>query len=220
MQSQRPSAPTSARRVTAAFAVITVAAVAVVLWRTWQDGSLGARMSDMSPLPFFALLALLPALGMPVTPLYILAGALFGVRVGILGTLVALAVNLVVCHRVAHSALRPRLLSVLSRFDRALPDYAAREVRQAVRFTLLVKFAPGLPTFAKNYILGLSGVPFGIYFGLSMVINGLYAVLLVVFGEAMLDHDAGGAVLPIVVLALMGLGVLVWHRRRRHGADA
>ena len=116
--------------------------------------------------------------------------------------------------------LGPDLVAFLRRFKHELPDYAERDTKDAVRFTLLVKFAPGLPAFAKNYMLGLSGVPLAVYFLLSMLINGVYAVLFVVLGESLLEHDLRGIALPVAVLVLAALCVAVWYGRRSRPVSA
>jgi uncharacterized membrane protein YdjX (TVP38/TMEM64 family) len=195
-------------------AVATLAALAVLLWLVWDREAVMTWIRQARPLPFFALMAVAPAFGVPLTPFFILAGATFGGRVGLLGSGLALALNLALCFWIARSGLRPRLASLLRRLGYELPDFG-EEGRDVVRFALLVKLAPGVPAFVKTYGLGVAGVPFGLYFAVSMLVTGLYAVSLVVLGESLLEHDlrralvAGGALVVLLAAAFWGL------RRRR-----
>jgi uncharacterized membrane protein YdjX (TVP38/TMEM64 family) len=202
--------------------VLGVALLALVAWSVWdhRDALMGWK-EEAGPVKFFAAMAVLPALGVPITPLFVLAGATFGVGPGLLGSGVALGLNLILCYGIARSALRPWLESLLGRFEYELPDFKERE-GGALRFTLLVKFAPGAPAVAKNYLLGLTGVPFPLYFGASMLITGVYAVLCVVVGGSLFEHDVGRVLLAAAIVAVLGGGLWWWRKRvgRREAGDA
>jgi uncharacterized membrane protein YdjX (TVP38/TMEM64 family) len=171
---------------------------------------------DAGPLPLFGAMAILPAFGMPLTPFFILAGATFGVARGLLGSGVALALNLALCYWIARSGMRPRLVSLLRRFSYELPDFEEKD-KGAVRFTLAVKLAPGVPGFAKNYVLGVAGVPLAVYFGLSMLITGAYATALVVLGESFLEHNLDHTIIAGAVVIALAIGVWLWRRKSRRG---
>jgi uncharacterized membrane protein YdjX (TVP38/TMEM64 family) len=102
----------------------------------------------------------------------------------------------------------------MRRFNYEIPDMGKRK-KGAVRFTLAVKFAPGIPAFVKNYGLGVASVPFPLYFIFSMLVTGAYAVLLVVLGESLLNHQLNRTVVLIASIALVALGAWWWRRRRR-----
>lgn len=193
--------------------VAAAAALAVMiwLWRAWDTESFVEWKAQAGPAPFFVALAVLPAFGVPTTPFYLLAGATFGVKTGLAGSAASLAVNLVLCYWIAHSGLRVWLERLLARTRYDLPAVSGR--KQAVKFTLLVKFAPGVPTFVKHYALGLGRVPFGIYFGLSFGITSLYAATFVVLGESALERSPTRALAALAALALLG-GAVWWVRRR------
>jgi len=189
-----------------------VAAVAGLLWWAWSRSGVQDWMAEAPPLPFFAAMAVLPALGAPITPFFVLAGAAFGSRLGLAGSAAALAANLTLCHSLARGKLRPRIASLLARFGYTLPDFEVRREGR-FRFTLLVKLAPGLPAFAKNYLLGVAGVPFALYFVVSMAITGAYGAALAVLGTAALHHDVGHGVTAAAVLVLAATGAWLWRRR-------
>jgi uncharacterized membrane protein YdjX (TVP38/TMEM64 family) len=198
-------------------AAVSVLLVAALLWKIWDLDAMLAWQQRASPARFFAVMSLLPAIGVPITPLFILAGATFGPGVGVLGSLAALALNLALCYWVA-SLMRPRFASLLRRIGYERPSPEARK-KNAFRFTLAVKLAPGVPAFVKNYWLGVSGVNFVVYFAVSMLVTGLYAALLIVLGEAVVRHATGPAILIGAVVVAVGLAIRWVRGRRAEDAD-
>ena len=186
--------------------------VTFLLWGIWDLDAMLAWQQRASPVPFFAVMSVLPAIGFPMTPLFILAGATFGPAGGLMGSLVALALNLTLCYGIAQ-LMRPRLIALLRRFGYELPDRQGRK-RNDVRFTLAAKLAPGVPAFAKNYWLGVSGVRFAVYFWLSVLTTGAYAALLIVLGEAAVKHSTGPVILVGAVIVVLALAIRFWRGRR------
>ncbi len=192
-----------------------IAAVLVcvaLMWRTWDYQAFIEWKRQAGLLPFFVALAILPAFGVPTTPFYILAGATYGVAVGLLGSAISLVVNLLLCYWITHSGLRPFLLRLLERRNIRIPTF---ERGRAWRFALLVKLAPGAPTFAKTYLIALAGVSFPIYFALSFVTTMAWGAGFIVLGESMLERKFGPAVWVLGALAVLALVATWWVRRRQ-----
>lgn len=205
----RPVTPaTWALRVLGASALLGLAAL---IWHAWDHQAFIAWREEAGVLPFFLAMAILPALGVPITPFFIVAGATFGVPIGLAGSAIALSANLVLCYWIARSGLRPWLARLLARTRYRIPDFQQGE--GALRFALLVKLAPGVPVFIKHYLLGMAGVPFAIYFGVSALITGLYGGAFVVLGESLLEHDVGGSAAALVVLGVVAVAIYLWRRR-------
>lgn len=215
-----PSGKTASRlgRFSSVTAAVVVTALIALLWWGWNQPVIRTWKAEASPVPFFVAMALLPAVGIPLTPFFVLAGAAFGIPVGLAGSAMALGMNLIVCHWVGRGKLRTSMTRLLSRFGHALPEFDARK-GGAVRLTLLVKFMPGVPAFAKNYLLAIAGVPFAPYFIISLLITGAYGVALVVLGESAFHHDARHGILAAVLIGLAAMGAWIW-RRRRAGSSA
>ncbi|HVG59384.1 MAG TPA: VTT domain-containing protein [Hyalangium sp.] len=196
-----------------------IAALVILAWSIWDRAALASWKGEAAPLPFFAAMAVLPLFGMPITPFFVLAGATFGTRLGLLGSGLALGLNLAVSYWLAHTAIRPWLKSLLRRLGYELPDYEKKK-EGAVRFTLSVKLAPGIPAFVKNYGLGVSGVPFALYLSASMLITGLYAAALILLGESLFEHDLNRSIVAGAVILVAALGLWWWRRSARSRAPA
>jgi uncharacterized membrane protein YdjX (TVP38/TMEM64 family) len=205
------------RIVSTSLSVLALGILGYLMWRNWDHEALLAWKRGAGPLRYFTAMALLPALGVPLSPFFMIAGATFGAGVGLLGSGLALAAHLTLCYLLSKSALRPRLTALLRRFEH-LPDFTD-ESAGALRFTLLVKLAPGVPSAAKNYVLGLAGVPFAVYFVVSMAMSGSLGVGLVLLGESLFDHDLVRLALVGMLLAVL-LAAALWWRRRRARASA
>src|SRR5262245_7551781 len=108
--------------------VVSIVAVAVLLyllWAIWDHDAVITWIEHAPPVPFFLLMAVITVFGVPMTPLFILAGATFGKKVGVVGSLAAIALNLTICYWVARSSLRRPLERLLRRFGHELPDFGA-----------------------------------------------------------------------------------------------
>jgi uncharacterized membrane protein YdjX (TVP38/TMEM64 family) len=203
--------------------VVGIAIIAYLVWTIWDYDRLMQWIADARPVPFFVAMAALPAVGLPLTPFYLLAGATFDAGVALVGTALALSANLAFCYFVGRSSLRRRLVSLFERFGYELPDFDAetgRSTRQTVRFTMLVKLAPGVPGFVKHYGLGAARVPFAIYMGVGIVASAGYAIALIILGDSLFSHDLGPGAIAILVLAVAALALWSWSRRRARGREA
>lgn len=205
----RRNGPTPYGRLLAIFAVL---ALAGAFWLTTDRELIAGWKADAGPIPFFIGLAVLPAVGFPTTPFFVLAGAMFGLWTGLIGCAAAIAANQVLCYWISHSGLRPWIERRMSRTKYKIPDFSESK-SGALRFAVLLRIAPGPPTFLKSYVLGLAGVPFWIYFWVSFIFTGLYAVSFIVLGESIFDRDFGTAGVAVGVLAVIGC-VIAWFRFR------
>lgn len=182
-----------------------------LIWRYWNHEAFLAWKSNAGAVPFFIALAILPVIGFPTTPFYIIAGATFDLPTALLGSLLALVVNLTLSYRLTRGPLRSLLEKWLARSGKELPQV---EKHGHWRFTLMVKCLPGLPTFLKNSAVALAGVPFPIYFGVSLVISGLYAAGFIILGESAFDRDYPQGIIAVLALAAIAGVIYIIHRRK------
>ena len=194
--------------------VVLLVGLVALLWSAYDHEAVMAWLREAHPLPFFAAAALLPIFGVPMMPFFILAGATFGRWQGLVGSELALAVNLLVCYWIARSGIRQWLVSLLHKFGHELPEFSESNKR-TFRFILTVKLTPGLPTVVKNYTLGAAGVPFSLFFGSGMVISGVYAALLVIVGESILTHQLSRGLIAAIAVVALGAIARWWLRKRK-----
>ena len=173
-----------------------------------------AVLRDAGPWVFFGALALLPAIGFPISFFYLAAGSAFAERMGMGWVLaasgLALMANISLTYWLSRYVLRPWLEQMISRTKYRIPVVAPAE---HVEITLLLRITPGPPFFIQGCLLGMAEIRFFTYLWISWVIAMAYASGLIVFGDAIL-HGKGK-------LAFFGLSALVAvalmvHLLRRH----
>lgn len=166
------------------------------------------------PLAFFLAMALLPAVGAPMSVFALSAVPLFGPRFGtgpvVLLALAAITFNLSLAYTLANRWLRPLLAWVLERLGYRLPRAEQADVTDLI---ILLRVTPGVPFPVQNYLLGLAAVPFGRYLLLSCLITWPINTAFMLFGDALMHGK--GRLAFISILALLAL-MTAAHLVRKH----
>ena len=206
----------SAKRNNVLFWGATLAGIALMLvlfslfdlkWLHTQAQRLG------SPL-VFVLMVILPLIGVPVSAVYVIAGAKFGVAWGFTLTLAAIAMHLIASWWIAHSWLKRPLEVLFRKLGRQIPKVPSGEY---VPVCLLVALLPGASYALKNYLLVLAGVPFRSFFWTLLPSHFVHAALAILFGDFTGDMTAPKIIfLSIYALVVIGLGHYVVQRLKRH----
>lgn len=159
----------------------------------------------------FALVALLPLAGFPLAPLYAYAGLRHGPLAGYALAFAGVAANLALAHPLYGTLLRRPLLARLDRHGWN-PERWRRADR--VRMTILVASVPALPFWAQNAVLAASGIPFALYFGVSLAVQALFALGGVALGA--LGRDAAASTpLFLILLAALPVSLLLLRRLKK-----
>lgn len=172
----------------------------------WVRG-LGAPM-------FFLAMALLPAIGCPLSVFTLTAGPVFAPSLGLPAVLLlvwlTLAANLALTYWLARYALRPWLEKLCDWLGYTLPQAAPEDQRGLV---VLVRVTPGPPYVLQSYLLGLAGISFPTYFLISWVITSSYACAFVLLGDALMKGHGRTALIAISLFAAITAGVQLLRRR-------
>ena len=157
---------------------------------------------EAGPVVFFTALAVLPAVGCPLSIFTLPAGSVFAPELGmplvLLLVCASIAVNLTITYWLSRHLFRPWLIKLLTWLGYTLPEVSAKNHRVLV---FLVRVTPGPPYVLQSYLLGLAGIPFVTYFIISWIIYSSYACAFVLFGDALM-HGRGK-------MALMAIGLFV-----------
>jgi uncharacterized membrane protein YdjX (TVP38/TMEM64 family) len=210
-------------KLVAAALVLGVVAFGGFWWLKIHDFSVRLSIDDginvlrgAGPLVFFTAMALLPAVGFPISVFNLTAASAFAAQMGMAGVIaaagVAIAINLALTYWLARYGLRPWLEQMISRTKYKIPVVADADQAQ---ITLLFRVTPGPPFFLQSYLLGLAGVRFFTYMWISWVISFLYAIVFIVFGDAILHGE--GKLAFVGLSALVALALIVHLLRRHYG---
>jgi uncharacterized membrane protein YdjX (TVP38/TMEM64 family) len=160
----------------------------------------------------FALLTLLPLVGFPVTVLHVTAGIRFGVALGLPLVAVSILLQLLASYGLVHWR-RKYFARKFKKLREEIPPGAHGPV---TLFTLLL---PGVPYFAKNYVLPLAGVPLRTYLLWSFPIHAARSAIAVIFGDES-DHLTPTRIAVMVCYAVAVLTASWWAFRRMKAAVA
>jgi uncharacterized membrane protein YdjX (TVP38/TMEM64 family) len=157
----------------------------------------------------FAGVLVLPLVGFPVSVLHLLAGMRWGIPEGMALVTASIFLQLLASHGVVQMA-RPLFARRLGNVRRRIPHGAHGPVSL---FTMLL---PGVPYFAKNYVLPLIGVPLRTYMAWCFPLHSLRATVPVIFG----DQADELTPLRVVLYGVYGAAILLacaWVFRRLRG---
>ena len=163
---------------------------------------------------FFTALAVLPAVGCPLSIFTLPAGSVFAPELGmplvLLLVCASIAVNLTITYWLSRHLFRPWLIKLLTWLGYTLPEVSAKNHRVLV---FLVRVTPGPPYVLQSYLLGLAGIPFVTYFIISWIISSSYACAFVLFGDALMHGRGKMALMAIGLFVVLTVGVQLLRRK-------
>ncbi|HEX2862228.1 MAG TPA: VTT domain-containing protein [Lacunisphaera sp.] len=171
---------------------------------------------EAGPVVFFVAMALLPAVGAPVSFFSLTAGSVFSAQLGmplvVALSMLALLVNMALSYFLATRALRPLLESVVTRLGYKLPQVASDDATDLI---VLLRVTPGIPFPVQNYLLGLARVPFRKYMIVSGVIACSLTTAFILFGDALLHGKGRVALVSLLLILALSMAT---HLVRKHYA--
>ncbi len=158
-------------------------------------------LKQTNPLVFFGLFAILPALGCPISPFYLIAPGLYALKWNALGFGLAIGLNISLGYWIASGFMKPLAEKMVARVGQKVPQVSGSE---AAKITLAVRFTPGVPFCLKNYLLGLAGVPYRTYLWASWPVELAWALAIVTLGDSIFQGKAGmGLIGGVFLIALI-----------------
>ncbi|MEM8550211.1 MAG: VTT domain-containing protein [Verrucomicrobiota bacterium] len=200
---------------------LVVAALSIFLWKEEFNITDVLRAKDTvlvwlqgtHPLVIFAAIAFLPLAGFPVSALLIAAGITYGGTVGMVISVLGIAVNNTLGYAIA-ARLRGPIQRWVDRKGIRVPEVPAKD---NARIVLLFRIAPGFPLTFQNYLLGLARIPFWTYFWVSLAPQLIFITGFVLTGGALFEGRWGTILLGaslILVLAIVGRILYGQHNRK------
>lgn len=186
-------------------AVVFLAGI-YVLSRSLTIASVHACANRLNGPLAFLLLTILPLLGFPVSVLHVTAGIRFGVARGLGLVALSILIQLLASYGLVHW----RESYFQRRFRKIRAEIPSGAHGAVALFTLLI---PGVPYFAKNYVLPVIGIPLRTYLALGFPIHVVQSVIAVVLGDQS-DHLTSLRITVMVVYYAVTLAATWWAFRR------
>jgi uncharacterized membrane protein YdjX (TVP38/TMEM64 family) len=203
--------------------VVVVVIAALVLRGVDVRGVAQAFMDlirQIGPWAFFLAMAVLPALGAPMTAFTIPAGEAFAPQLGlgvvIAVSLAAIAVNMALAYWLSRYALRPLLTRLITRYGYTVPRVTPGN---ALNILLVVRLTPGPPYALQCFVLGVAEAPFRLYMIVSWLAVLPWAIGAIVLGKGIFNGNVGVVLIGIGVLVVASIG-FQWLRKKYFGREA
>lgn len=168
-----------------------------------------AFLKETNPIFFFMALAIGPLLFAPVTIFYLTAGV-YGVPMGLAIVWGGIAANMALAHWLANGFMRPVLERWISKTSYRLPVVKDED---AVKVTLIARFAPGLPLCIQSYLLGLAGVKFWPYLIVSCAVQWVMSAGLILLGDSLFKGKSKMALVALSIIIVVSVGVSLLKKR-------
>ncbi len=156
------------------------------------------------PILLFSATAILPGLGLPVSPFLIALGAVGIPRYGILPTCLGAFVAIVLCmiwnYWVASSLFRRFFGRMAASKQHLIPR---GDTGNFLVFAILFRITPGMPLVVQNYTLGFLRMPFGKYLLVSAGTHAVYTPAYVISGGALIEGNWVLLLIAVVVIVLV-----------------
>lgn len=165
------------------------------------------HLQTIPPIMFVGGMALVAVFCLPIFPLVMIAGVLFGTWWGLVYSLAGASIG------ASASFLLSRYLAG-DWIERRLSGHKAERIRQLVfghgwKVVLVLRLLPVFPFALLNYCLGLTGIRFTHYLGATFIGIAPACTACVVFSDSLGEILTDGAVVPAVFGAVIALLLLV-----------
>lgn len=181
-------------------------------WReAWRD--FPTWLQQVNEPVALALMATLPIIGFPVSAVYLAIGAIFGPAWGGLVVMAITLVHLAVTHLLARTLLKQRIAKWRKKWNEKLPVISEGDNISLVAMIVIV---PGLPYFARNCLLAVSGVPLRYLLGVGVPLYVARSYTTLFVGNLGNNHSAKMFwVIGAIFLAKLTISALLFLRLRR-----
>ena len=185
--------------------VIVCLAAGLLSWK-FDIETVHDYASDLNAAVVFILLTLLPLVGFPITVLHVVVGMRFGVPLGLTLVAISILLQLLASYALVH-LFRAKFAKRLASVRERIPKGAHGSM---CLFTMLL---PGVPYFAKNYVLPLLGVPLRTFLLICAPIHIARSSVAIIFGDKS-DDLTPARIAGLVAYFLLTLFVSWWMFRR------
>lgn len=180
-------------------------------WKTL--GSNGYAYLEAHPILLVLVLATLPGIGCPMSPLLIIFGIVMGPRFGLPATcaigIAATSFCSIWTYALASGPLRVFLKTHLLK-KWVIPEFSDSS---ALRLGIIIRITPGIPYPVQNVALGVMGMRFKTYLLASLPAQSLYTIGFIVTGGALFEGRAGLAITGVLFLIVIILVTRMLNKR-------
>lgn len=173
----------------------------------------GRLFLEAHPWALIAVLATLPGIGFPISPIFVLFGVVLAPRYG-MPTTVALAIAAqTFCTTWTYALAAGPLRNFLTQYISKHREIPTLSDRNTLRLGLILRLTPGIPYALQNVVLGVMGMRLRPYLLVSVPTTSIWTIGFVVTGGAVFEGRAGLAIMGIAILVVLILITRMFGKR-------
>ena len=192
----------------------------LIFWQNHPDIShylrlleAGLSFLEEDPWALIVVMATLPGLGFPSSPVLVLFGVVIAPHYGMPAAVVLEIAAQTLCsiwtYALSSGPLKVLLLCYVLR-GRSLPEMSEHNT---VRLGLILRLTPGIPYALQNILLGILGMRFRDYLLVSIPTTSLWTACFVITGGTIFKGQLGWTITGIVILIVVILATRMWSRK-------
>lgn len=149
-----------------------------------------------------AALAFLPTFGFPISPFWILAGVIWGIKLSLVIVSICLIFNLIFSYFFYKKCFNQLLYKWLLK-KKNIPQLLHTNRLNSIKWCFLIQLMPQLPYAGQSYILStLEEVNFWHYLSISWLFQFLWALGFILGGNALKYGQWGFTIFGLILLAI------------------
>lgn len=165
--------------------------------RQWV-AALGSIIDENTPaIPFLVSMAVLPALGFPVSVFLMISGVKFGVWGALAVSAAFYPVHLAFSFFIVKSLLKKRVVVYLTNRGYKTPRIPGNRM---IFYGGMFAAIPGIPYAPKNYLLAMTNMPFRLYIAICWPIHILTGIPFIFLGKSAETMDVYWASASLLLL--------------------
>jgi uncharacterized membrane protein YdjX (TVP38/TMEM64 family) len=191
-----------------------------LLWQSHPDISYwlgllntGHSFLGENPWALILVMATLPGLGFPSSPVLVLFGVVmvpqFGMPTAVALAIAAQSLCSIWTYALAAGPLKELLLRYVLR-KRTLPEISEHKL---IRLGLILRLTPGIPYALQNIAIGILGMRFRDYLFVSIPTTSLWTAGFVMTGGALFKGQLGWTMTGLMILVVLILATRMWSRK-------
>ena len=210
------------KRKLGSFMIVSVlSAIAfLIFWQNHPDIShylklleAGLSFLEEDPWALIVVMATLPGLGFPSSPVLVLFGVVIAPHYGMPAAVVLAIAAQTLCSIWTYALSSGPLKVLLHRYVLRRQSLPEMSEHNTVRLGLILRLTPGVPYALQNILLGILGMRFRDYLLVSISTTSLWTACFVITGGAIFKGQLGWAITGIVILIVVILATRMWSRK-------
>ncbi len=192
-----------------------------IMWRTHPEATYwielierGRSFLEAHTWALISALAILPGIGFPISPIFVLFGVVLAPRYGMPMTIALAIAAQTVCTTWTYALSTGPLRNILTHYISQCREIPTMSESNTLRLGLILRLTPGIPYALQNVVLGIIGMRLRHYLLVSIPTTSVWTIGFVVTGGAIFEGQIGLAIMGVALLIVLILVTRMLGKRK------